>query len=139
MIIIIYKINQISINNDLYFCNKKLRYQKKSLLNVINICDNIATKERKIVEKKYEIEFFINEAICEEEKKVIYKLLKSYLKANIINYNNKKNNNSESSNKNKRASSVENTSIKNKLTNCNLEVINENVEEENNEKQKEEK
>ena len=130
------KINQISINNDLYFCNKKLRYQKKSLLNVINICDNIATKERKIVEKKYEIEFFINEAICEEEKKVIYKLLKSYLKANIINYNNKKNNNSESSNKNKRASSVENTSIKNKLTNCNLEVINENVEEENNEKQK---
>lgn len=130
------KINQISINNDLYFCNKKLRYQKKSLLNVINICDNIATKERKIIEKKYEIEFFINEAICEEEKKVIYKLLKSYLKANIINYNNKKNNNSESSNKNKRASSVENTSIKNKLTNCNLEVINENVEEENNEKQK---
>ena len=133
---IVEKINQISINNDLYFCNKKLRYQKKSLLNVINICENIATKERKIVEKKYEIEFFINEAICEEEKKVICKLLKSYLKANIINYNNKKNNNSESSNKNKRASSVENTSIKNKLTNCNLEVINENVEEENNEKQK---
>ena len=133
---IVEKINQISNNNDLYFCNKKLRYQKKSLLNVINICDNIATKERKTVEKKYEIEFFINEAICEEEKKVIYKLLKSYLKANIINYNNKKNNNSESSNKNKRASSVENTSIKNKLTNCNLEVINENVEEENNEKQK---
>ena len=87
------KINEISINNEIYFFNKKMRYQKRSMMQSLNIVDNIISKEKgeqnnqqtnEIDSKFY---FLLNQDIPEEEKKVIQKLLKNYLKANIININ----------------------------------------------------
>ena len=87
------KINEISINNEIYFFNKKMRYQKRSMMQSLNIVDNIISKEKgeqnnqqtnEIDSKFY---FLLNQDIPEEEKKVVQKLLKNYLKANIININ----------------------------------------------------
>ena len=87
------KINEISINNEIYFFNKKMRYQKRSMLQSLNIVDNIISKEKgeqnnqQTNEIDLKFYFLLNQDIPEEEKKVIQKLLKNYLKANIININ----------------------------------------------------
>ena len=91
--VLVKKINEISINNEIYFFNKKMRYQKRSMMQSLNIVDNIISKEKgeqnnqqtnEIDSKFY---FLLNQDIPEEEKKVVQKLLKNYLKANIININ----------------------------------------------------
>ena len=87
------KINEISINNEIYFFNKKMRYQKRSMMQSLNIVDNIISKEKgeqnnqQTNEIDLKFYFLLNQDIPEEEKKVIQKLLKNYLKANIININ----------------------------------------------------
>ena len=87
------KINQISINNEFYFFNKKIRLQKRSMLQSLNIVDNLMSKERgestnqQINENDSKFYFLLNQDIQEEEKKILQKLLKNYLKANIININ----------------------------------------------------
>ena len=87
------KINQISINNEFYFFNKKMRLQKRSMLQSLNIVDNLISKERgepinqQTNENDSQFYFLLNQDIQEEEKKILQKLLKNYLKANIININ----------------------------------------------------
>ena len=93
---IIEKINKISINNEIYFFNKKMRIQKKKMIQSLNIIENI--------------------------KEVFHKLLKFYLKANIINTNMPKNRSRSVSNQiNKNLEKL----IKKNKKNNNLEVINE--------------
>ena len=116
-------INQISINNEIIFFNKRMRMQKRSMMQSLKIVDNIIPKEKneKInqqndVEKKYF--FMINEDIDENEKKVLQKLLKNYLKADIIN-----------TNKNKRSKSSANQiniTLEKMAKKNNLETIKEN-------------
>ena len=93
--IILEKINQISINNETYFFNKKKRTQKRSILHSLNIVDNIMMKDKKDIretsQQQNDIEnkfiFIINQDIDDNEKKILNKLLKNFLKANIINNN----------------------------------------------------
>jgi len=93
--IILEKINQISINNETYFFNKKKRTQKRSILHSLNIVDNIIMKDKKDIrqtsQQQNDIEnkffFIINQDIDDNEKKILNKLLKNFLKANIINNN----------------------------------------------------
>ena len=91
--VLVKKINEISINNEIYFFNKKMRYQKRSMMQSLNIVDNIISKEKgeqnnqQTNEIDLKFYFLLNQDIPEEEKKVIQKLLKNYLKANIININ----------------------------------------------------
>ena len=40
------KINDISINNEIYFFNKKMRFQKRSMIQSLNIVENIISKEK---------------------------------------------------------------------------------------------
>ena len=95
MNIISEKINQISINNETYFFNKKKRTQKRSILHSLNIVDNIIMKDKKEIrqtsQQQDDIEnkffFIINQDIDDSEKKILNKLLKNFLKANIINNN----------------------------------------------------
>ena len=89
------KINQISINREIYFFNKKMRMQKRSMMQSLKIVDIIISKEKNEETKQqnnFENKFFfiINKDIDENEKKVLQKLLKNYLKADIINTNNKR-------------------------------------------------
>ena len=83
------KLNQISINEETYFFNKNIRYKKRSLLNSIKIVENISElnkkKDEKINENKNKIfKFVINKNIIGGEKRILHKIIKVYLKANII-------------------------------------------------------
>ena len=126
---IIEKINKISINNEIYFFNKKMRIQKRNMIQSLNIIENIKAKNKKeqINQQLSAIEnnffFMIDQDINENEKKVFHKLLKFYLKANIINTNMPKNRSRSVSNQINM--NLEKLIKKNKKTN-NLEVINEN-------------
>jgi hypothetical protein len=93
--IVLEKINQISINNEIIFFNKRMRMQKRSMMQSLKIVDNIIPKEKnEKINQQNEVEnkyfFMINKDIDENEKKVLQKLLKNYLKADIINTNNKR-------------------------------------------------
>ena len=84
------KLNKISMNEETYFLNKKIRYQRRSLINSLNIVENICEikKEDKEEEKKEEgINFVLNYNIVSGEKRIIQRILKFYLKANIIKIN----------------------------------------------------
>ena len=84
------KLNKISMNEETYFLNKKIRYQRRSLINSLNIVENICEikKEEKEEEKKEEgINFVLNYNIVSGEKRIIQRILKFYLKANILKIN----------------------------------------------------
>ena len=84
------KLNKISMNEETYFLNKKIRYQRRSLINSLNIVENICEvkKEDKEEEKKeIGINFVLNYNIVSGEKRIIQRILKFYLKANIIKIN----------------------------------------------------
>ena len=122
------KINQISVNNECYFFNKKIRLQKRSMLQSLNIVDNLISKEKgesinqQINENDSKFYFLLNQDIQEDEKKILQKLLKNYLKANIININiPKKRPKSVTSQININLKKIEKKSKKN----INLEVIKE--------------
>jgi len=86
------KLNKISMNEETYFLNKKIRYQRRSLINSLNIVENICEikkeEKEKDEEKKGEgINFVLNYNILSGEKRIIQRILKFYLKANIIKIN----------------------------------------------------
>ena len=125
------KMNEISVNNEFYFFNKKMRYQKRSMMQSLNIVDNIISKEKgeQINQQNNENEskfyFLLNQDIQDDEKKVLQKLLKNYLKANIININiPKKRSKSVTSQININLKKIEKKSKKN----INLEVIKETTD-----------
>ena len=125
------EINKISINNEIYFFNKKKRMQKRSMMQCIKIVDNIISKEKNEQNKQSQNDhpenmffFMINNDINENEKKIIQKLLKNYLKGEIINNNMS----------NKRAKSVAskiNLNFEKLTKKNNLEIIKENHNTEN--------
>ena len=125
------EINKISINNKIYFFNKKKRMQKRSMMQCIKIVDNIISKEKNEQNKQSQNDhpenmffFMINNDINENEKKIIQKLLKNYLKGEIINNNMS----------NKRAKSVAskiNLNFEKLIKKNNLEIIKENHNTEN--------
>jgi len=81
------KLNKISINEETYFLNKKIRYQRRSLLHTYNIVENISDHKRDKEDKMNDnqsFNFVINKDIMGGEKRIIHKLIKMYLKANII-------------------------------------------------------
>jgi hypothetical protein len=81
-------LNKISINEETYFLNKKIRYQRRSVLHSINIVENISEnkkdKDKDDENNKKKINFVINRTIFGGEKRIIYKIVKQYLKANVI-------------------------------------------------------
>ena len=81
-------LNKISINEETYFFNKNIRYKKRSLLNSIKIVENISEhkkeKNEKINDNNKIFNFAINKNIIGGEKRVLHKIIKVYLKANII-------------------------------------------------------
>lgn len=83
------KLNKISMNEETYFLNKKIRYQRRSLINSLNIVENICDvkKDEKEEEKKEGINFILNYNIVSGEKRIIQRILKFYLKANVIKIN----------------------------------------------------
>ena len=126
------KMNEISVNNEFYFFNKKMRLQKRSMMQSLNIVDNIISKEKgespnqQINENENIFYFLLNQDIQDEEKKLLQKLLKNYLKANIININiPRKRPKSVTSQINVNLNKIEKKSKKNIVVN-NLEVIKEN-------------
>ena len=135
------KINQISVNNECYFFNKKIRLQKRSMLQSLNIVDNLISKEKgesinqQINENDSKFYFLLNQDIQEDEKKILQKLLKNYLKANIININiPKKRPKSVTSQININLKKIEKKSKKN----INLEVIKESQDINNDENKNQE-
>ena len=125
------KMNEMSVNNEFYFFNRKMRMQKRSMMQSLNIVDNIISKEKgeQINQQNNENEskfyFLLNQDIQDDEKKVLQKLLKNYLKANIININiPKKRSKSVTSQININLNKIEKKSKKN----INLEVINETTD-----------
>ena len=81
------KLNKISINEETYFLNKKIRYQRRSLLHTYNIVENISDHKKEREDKMNDnisFNFVINKDIMGGEKRIIHKLIKMYLKANII-------------------------------------------------------
>ena len=125
------KMNEISVNNEFYFFNKKMRYQKRSMMQSLNIVDNIISKEKgeqtnqQNNENESKFYFLLNQDIQDDEKKVLQKLLKNYLKANIININiPKKRSKSVTSQININLKKIEKKSKKN----INLEVIKETID-----------
>ena len=130
------KMNEISVNNEFYFFNKKMRYQKRSMMQSLNIVDNIISKEKgepanqQNNENESKFYFLLNQDIQDDEKKVLQKLLKNYLKANIININiPKKRSKSVTSQININLKKIEKKSKKN----INLEVIKETTDIKSNE------
>ena len=130
------KVNEISINNECYFFNRKIRLQKRSMIQSMNIVDNIISKEKgeqintQINENENIFYFLLNQDIPEDEKKILLKLLKNYLKANIININiPKKRAKSVTSQININLKKIEKKSKKN----IKLEVIKENKDVNNDE------
>ena len=88
------KLIKISMNEETYFLNKKIRYKQRSLINTLNIIENITEikKEEKEEEKKEEkketgINFVLNYNIQSGEKRIIQRILKFYLKSNILKIN----------------------------------------------------
>ena len=79
-------INKISINEESYFLNKKIRYQRRSLLHSYNIVENISDhkKDKEENENKKIFNFVIHKNITGGEKRILHKLIKVFLKANII-------------------------------------------------------
>ena len=78
------KLNKISMNEETYFLNKKIRYQRRSLINSLNIVENICEikkeEKEKDEEKKEEgINFVLNYNILSGEKRIIQRILKFYL------------------------------------------------------------
>ena len=70
-----------------FFMDKKIRYQRRSLLHTYNIVENISDHKRDREDKMNDSQLFnfvINKDIMGGEKRVIHKLIKMYLKANII-------------------------------------------------------
>ena len=125
------KMNEISVNNEFYFFNKKMRYQKRSMMQSLNIVDNIISKEKgeqtnqQNNENESKFYFLLNQDIQDDEKKVLQKLLKNYLKANIIKINiPKKRSKSVTSQININLKKIEKKSKKN----INLEVIKETTD-----------
>ena len=125
------KMNEMSVNNEFYFFNRKMRMQKRSMMQSLNIVDNIISKEKgeQINQQNNENEskfyFLLNQDIQDEEKKVLQKLLKNYLKASIININiPKKRSKSVTSQININLNKIEKKSKKN----SNLEVISETTD-----------
>ena len=125
------KVNEMSVNNEFYFFNRKMRMQKRSMMQSLNIVDNIISKEKgeQINQQNNENEskfyFLLNQDIQDDEKKVLQKLLKNYLKASIININiPKKRSKSVTSQININLNKIEKKSKKN----INLEVINETTD-----------
>ena len=88
------KLNKISINNDLIFFNKNYK-------NLYNNQNNYSLNDKTILNNK--IKFFISKLININESKIIVKLLKKYLKGNII----------DEKNKSKKSKSSDNTKNKN--------------------------
>ena len=94
---LIEKINEMSLNNEFYFFNKKKRIQKRTMIQSLNIINNIILKDKK--EKNFQQQngignkfyFMINQDINDDEKKIFQKLLKNFLKAKLINVNMPKN------------------------------------------------
>ena len=94
---LIEKINEMSLNNEFYFFNKKKRIQKRTMIQSLNIINNIILKDKK--EKNFQQQngignkfyFMINQDINDNEKKIFQKLLKNFLKAKLINVNMPKN------------------------------------------------
>ena len=80
------KLNKISINEEAYFLNKKIRYQRRSLLHTYNIVEHISDHKRDREDKMNDnpFNFVLNKDIMGGEKRIIHKLIKMYLKANII-------------------------------------------------------
>jgi hypothetical protein len=125
------KMNEISVNNEFYFFNKKMRYIKRSMMQSLNIVDNIISQEKGETanqqnnENESKFYFLLNQDIQDDEKKVLQKLLKNYLKANIININiPKKRSKSVTSQININLKKIEKKSKKN----INLEVIKETTD-----------
>ena len=86
------KLNKISMNEETYFLNKKLRYQKRSVIQTLNMVENISEikkeEKEKDEEKKEEgINFVLNHNIQSGEKRIIQRIIKFYLKANILKIN----------------------------------------------------
>ena len=81
-------LNKISINEETYFLNKKIRYQRRSVLHSLNIVENISEnridKDRDDENNKKKINFVINRTITGGEKRILHKIIKQYLKANVI-------------------------------------------------------
>ena len=81
-------LNKISINEETYFLNKKIRYQRRSLLHSYNIVENISDHKKdkgdKISDNNKLFNFVINKDIIGGEKRIINKIIKFYLKANVI-------------------------------------------------------
>ena len=94
---LIEKINEMSLNNEFYFFNKKKRMQKRTMIQSLNIINNIILKNKK--EKNYQQQndignkfyFMINQDINDDEKRIFQKLLKNFLKGKLINTNRPKN------------------------------------------------
>ena len=82
------KLNKISINEESYFLNKKIRYQRRSLMHSYNIVENISDhrKEKEDNENKKVFNFVIYKNISGGEKRIIHKIIKFYLKANVIKH-----------------------------------------------------
>ena len=84
------KLTKISMNEETYFLNKKIRYKQRSLINSLNIIENITEikKEEKDEDKKEAgINFVLNYNILSGEKRIIQRILKFYLKANVLKIN----------------------------------------------------
>ena len=121
---LIEKINEISVNNEFYFFNRKKRMQKRTMILSLSIIDNIMLKDKKEqnFQKQNDIEtkfyFMINQDINDNEKKIFQKLLKNYLKAKIINTNMPKN-------RSRSIPSQINLNLKKMIKKNNLEIIKE--------------
>lgn len=88
---IITKLNNISLNNEIYFLNNK-KIKKINLINNNELSNNNDFKNR--------IKFIISKLLDSDEIKILTKLLKNYLKGNIINDNNTKKRSKSSDNYN---------------------------------------
>ena len=79
------KLNKISINEETYFFNKKIRYQRRSMQHSYNIVENISDKKKEKDDKNEKsFNFVLNKNIIGGEKWILHKILKKYLKANLI-------------------------------------------------------
>ena len=79
------KLNKISINEETYFFNKKIRYQRRSMQHSYDIVENISDRKKEKDDKNEKsFNFVLNKNIIGGEKWILHKILKKYLKANLI-------------------------------------------------------
>ena len=79
------KLNKISINEETYFFNKKIRYQRRSMQHSYDIVENISDRKKEKDDKNEKsFNFVLNKNIIGGEKWILHKILKKYLKANVI-------------------------------------------------------